>query len=137
MKSREAKFHKTLSNRQILQRHSCERKKKAMSFWKESQQESEETECSPRKTSQKHHYWGICGNVNSRKNNEMSLVNHLCSPNCVTHKVPYEIRERDRIFIKTTEEIKEGNELLLDYQWKNFACLCDTPECVSEQQKRA
>ncbi|EGT57903.1 hypothetical protein CAEBREN_11945 [Caenorhabditis brenneri] len=68
--------------------------------------------------------------------NEMSIINHSCRPNCVAEKDPYGICKDvvlKRIFIKTTQAIEEGKELFLNYNWENFECLCDTPECISSR----
>src|SRR5690606_1407199 len=62
------------------------------------------------------------------------FINHSCAPNCET------VIEEDRIFVETIRSVREGEELVYDYQFileephtaaakKLYPCLCGSRNC--------
>uniref|UniRef100_A0A1I7TLU3 SET domain-containing protein n=1 Tax=Caenorhabditis tropicalis TaxID=1561998 RepID=A0A1I7TLU3_9PELO len=74
--------------------------------------------------------------------NEMSLINHSCKPNCKAERVGYELSNGTTlnvIYVKTSRVIEEGEELTLNYGWTKtgFMCWCGmTKECEANIEKR-
>lgn len=66
------------------------------------------------------------------------FLNHSCEPNCefdwfvAPGEIPGDKKPRMRVFVSTIEEIREGEQLTIDYNWPAdvaIPCLCGTESC--------
>jgi SET domain-containing protein len=70
--------------------------------------------------------WDLDGSVEW---NPARFLNHSCAPNCDAEQ------HGDRIWIVTTREVAEGEELTFNYgfdlsEYRDHPCCCGTPNCV-------
>lgn len=61
---------------------------------------------------------------------KLRYTNHSCDPNCEAYQW------RDKIFFRSIKDIKEGEELFIDYNFdydendtNNYACTCGSKKC--------
>lgn len=70
--------------------------------------------------------WDLDGDV---PGNPARFLNHSCAPNCDAEQTG------ERIWIVTTRDVAEGEELTFDYgydlaEYREHPCHCGTPNCI-------